>query len=159
MDRKFLEELGLEKEAIDSIMKEHGKSIQAVKPAEDYEELKKEKTTLEKEVTQLRNTLSTKENEFSSYENNLNEVKSELEKYKVKDLKTSIAVQAGIPIDLAERLAGETEEEIKADAEKLSGFVNTGNPILPLKDTEPEDVDEGTKAYKDLLNGLDLKND
>jgi|SRR5690625_1594635 len=156
MNREFLEGLGLEKEAIDSIMKEHGKAIQAVKPAEDYEELKNEKATLEQQLSELQKSLSTKEEEFSTYQGKLKELEKEAETYKLKDLKTSIAVQAGIPIELAGRLSGETEDEIKADAEKMAGFVNKKQP-LPLKTTEPPEVDNEDKAYAKMLENLNLK--
>ena len=152
MNRKFLEELGLEKEAIDKVMAEHGKAIQSVKP-DDYEELKDAKVTLEQQLKDLQNTLSTKEEEFSSYESNLDELQKKVETYKLKDLKTNIANQAGIPLDLAGRLSGETEEEIKADAEKLAGFVNKKQP-LPLKPTEPAKVDEKEQAYSKILENL-----
>lgn len=152
MNRKFLEELGLEKEVIDKVMAEHGKAIQAVKPAEDYEELKNTKATLEQKLKDLQNTLQTKDDELS----NLEELKKEVESYKLKDLKTSIAVKAGIPLELAGRLSGATEEEIKADAEKIAGFVNK-KPPLPLKPTEPPEVDSEDKAYANTLQNLNLK--
>ena len=157
MNREFLEELGLEKEAIDSIMKEHGKSIQSAKTSqEELEGLKDEKTILEKKLSELQNTLTSKEEKFSTYEGKLKELEKEAETYKLKDLKTSIAVQAGIPIDLADRLAGASEEEIKADAEKMAGFVNKKQP-LPLKPTEPQEVDTEEKAYANMLENLNLK--
>src|SRR5699024_12538525 len=117
MKREFLKELGLEDEAINKIMAEHGKTIQSVKPA-DYDDLKTEKSNLEQQLSDLQKTLSTKEEEFSNYESNLGELQKEVETYKLKDLKTSIAVQAGIPLELASRLSGETEEEIKARSEE-----------------------------------------
>src|SRR5699024_2596815 len=132
MNREFLEKLGLEKDAIDKVMAEHGKAIQAVKPADDYEDLKKEKATLEGQLSDLQDTLSTKETELSGVE----DIKKELEKYKLKNMKTSIAVEAGIPLELASRLSGTTEKELKADAESLAGLVKT-KQTLPLKPTEP----------------------
>ena len=147
MNREFLQSLGLEKDAIDKVMAEHGKAIQAVKPA-DYEELKDEKATLEQQLKNLQTTLATKEEELSSVE----DLKKEVETYKLKELKTSIAVQAGIPLELAGRLSGATEEEIKADAEKLAGFVNKKQP-LPLKPSEP-DVNNEKREMEQMLDQL-----
>lgn len=148
MNRSFLEELGLDKEIIEKVMAEHGKAIQAVKPA-DYEELKDEKATLEQQLNELQQSLASKDEQLKSVE----DLKKEVETYKLKDLKTTIAVQAGIPLELAGRLSGETEEEIKADAEKIAGFVNKKQP-LPLKQTEPEVVDPKEKAYENILENL-----
>src|SRR5690625_1386564 len=154
MNREILKELGLTDEQIEATMKAHGKSVQELKPAQDeLEGLKTEKATLEQQLKDLQNTLSTKEEEFSSYESNLDELQKKVETYKLKDLKTNIANQAGIPLDLAGRLSGETEEEIKADAEKLAGYVNKKQP-LPLKATEPQEVDEKEQAYTKILEDL-----
>lgn len=47
---------------------------------------------------------------------------------KVKDLetdalKTKVAIEKGLPLELRSRLAGQTEDEIKADAEALAGII------------------------------------
>ena len=150
MNREFLQNLGLEKEVIDKIMAEHGKTIQELKPAqEELEELKNEKSKLEEQLNQLQETLAAKDEELGK----IDELQNTIKKYEVKDLKTSIAIQAGIPLELAGRLSGETEEEIKADAEKLAGFVNK-KPTLPLKPTEPPKVDEKEQAYAKILENL-----
>src|SRR5699024_11153599 len=148
MNRKFLEELGLEKEAIDSIMKEHGLAIQAVKPT-DYDELKEASTTFEQQINDLQATIDTQKESLGSIE----DLKNQVESYKLKDIKTNIAVQAGIPLELAGRLSGETEEEIKTDAEKIAVFVNK-RQSLPLKHTEPPKADAEESAYANMLDKL-----
>lgn len=148
MNREQLKELGLTDEQIESVMKSHGKAIQAVKPADDYEELQKNNATLEQELNDLKTTLDTHQDELNS----VDDLKKEVETYKLKDLKTSIAIQAGIPFDLAGRLSGATEEEIKADAEKLAGFVNK-KPPLPLKPTEPN-VNDKDAGLKNMLKNM-----
>jgi len=151
MNREFLQSLGLEKDAIDKVMAEHGKAIQAVKPA-DYEELKDEKATLEQQLKNLQTTLATKDEQLKSVE----DLKKEVETYKLKELKTSIAIQAGLPLELAGRLSGETEEEIKADAEKLVDLIPKNKP-LPLKPTEPP-VDDKQRELEQMLDELTRKN-
>ena len=150
MKREFLEELGLEKEVIDKIMAEHGKTIQSLKQEQEvFDQLKNEKEQLEQQLQELNDKLTTQEKELSSVE----ELQSKLKTYELENLKIKIANQAGIPLDLAGRLSGETEEEIKADAEKLAGFVNK-KPTLPLKPSEPQNVDPKEKAYEKLLENL-----
>ena len=82
----------------------------------------------------------------------VDEIKNELEKYKLKDLKTSVAIKAGIPLELAGRLSGETEEELKADAETLAEFVNK-KPTLPLKQNEPN-VKSEDQEMEQMLDSL-----
>ena len=150
MKREFLEELGLDKEVIDKIMAEHGKTIQNLKQEQEvFDQLKSEKEQLEQQLQQLNDKLTDQEKELSSVE----ELQSKLKTYELENLKIKIANQAGIPLDLAGRLSGETEEEIKADAEKLAGFVNK-KPTLPLKPSEPQNVDPKEKAYEKLLENL-----
>src|SRR5699024_10818885 len=149
MNREQLKEMGLTDEQIESVMKEHGKAIQAVKPADDYEDLKKANATYEQQLKGLGDELATKDDQLGSVE----DLKKEVESYKLKDLKTNIAIQAGIPLELAGRLSGSTEEEIKADAESLAGLVNTKQP-LPLKHTEPPKADAEESAYANMLDKL-----
>lgn len=154
MDRKFLEGLGLEKEAIDKVMAEHGKAVQAAKP-DDYDDLKSANETLEKQVGELNGNLQTLTTEKTELETNLEETSGKVKDYELNSLKTRIANQAGLPFNLAGRLSGETEEEIKADAESLAALV-VKTPPAPLKSTEPAGTDEN-EPYKNTLNNLKLK--
>ena len=149
MNREFLEKLGLEKEIIDQIMKEHGLTIQKVKP-EDYDDIKEENKTLKDTVTTLENSLK----EFEGYEDKLAEKDNLIKEYELENLKYRIANENGIPLELASKLSGETEEDLKKDAETLSSFI-TKKQTLPLRTTEPQ-VDDEMAAYKEMLNNLKL---
>lgn len=151
MNREFLEKLGLEKEVVDQIMKEHGKAIQTAKP-EDYDEIKKQKQSLEQQLQDLQTTLASKDEKYKEFESSISELTSKVKTYEAKELKLRIAHEHQIPFELADRLSGETEEDIKADAEKLSSFV-ARKQVLPLK---PADTDTATDPYKGLLSGLNI---
>ena len=146
MTREFLEKLGLEKEVIDQIMKEHGKAIQSAKP-QDYDEIKEENEQLKQRIGELEGTVE----ELKGYKDQLTEKDNLIKEYELKNVKYRIAVEAGIPIELASRLTGESEDELKRDAEMLSSFI-ARKQTLPLKDTEPNKDDD---PYKKLLSGLE----
>lgn len=149
MNREFLKNLDLEDDVVDKVMAEYGKSVQSYKDKlTEADSLKQEKESLETQLNDLQQTLQNKETELSS----VDEIKQELEKYKLKDLKTSVAIKAGIPLELASRLSGETEDEIKADAESLAEFVNK-KPTLPLKPNEPIINDEN-REMEQMLDEL-----
>lgn len=150
MKREDLEKLGLEKEVITEIMGLHGKSIQAAKPT-DYDDLKSAKETLEKQVEELNGSLQAANDKYTQQESTLGELQKQVKGYEVDSLKTRIASQAGLPLDLAGRLSGETEDEIKVDAEKLASFVSKP-ATLPLKPTESTNDD--FSPYKSMLNNL-----
>lgn len=51
-------------------------------------------------------------------------------------LKSKIAHENGVPLELADRLIGEDEETLKKDAEKVAGYLKPTN-AAPLMTTEP----------------------
>lgn len=52
--------------------------------------------------------------------------------YETASVKARIAHEKGLPFELAERLSGESEEDIAADAESLAQFVSAGRNPAPL---------------------------
>lgn len=148
MTREFLENLGLEKEVIDQIMKEHGKAIQSAKP-QDYDEIKEENEQLKQRIGELEGTVE----ELKGYKDQLTEKDNLIKEYELKNVKYRIAVEAGIPLALADRLSGKSEEEIKKDAESLASFINQKSK-LPLKTTETKLTDPKEQAYAKILENL-----
>lgn len=70
-------------------------------------------------------------------------------------LKTKIAHENGIPYELAGKLTGETEDEIREDAKTFSSFVASKPTPPPLHSSEPGGMSNNTDvAYQGLLNGL-----
>lgn len=53
----------------------------------------------------------------------------------IKSSKLMTAIKAGLPIEFADRLSGTTEEEYKADAEKLAKFFRASN-VQPMYDPD-----------------------
>lgn len=103
--------------------------------------------TIKSDLGTLRGKLSAKEAEIST-------LQGKVKGYETDSVKTRIALETGLPLELRSRLTGETEEEIRADATKLAKlFVQQKDPA-PLRDTEPPVADEKTAAYKSLLNNL-----
>ncbi len=72
--------------------------------------------------------------------------------YESGALKMRIAHENGIPYELAGKLSGDTEEEIKKDAETLAKFVKNQQP-QPLANTEHGHVDTNDEyaPYRELL--------
>ena len=148
MNREFLEKLGLEKEVIDKIMKEHGKAIQSVKP-DDYDDIKAENKTLKDTVADLQKSMK----DFEGYEDKLAEKDNLIKEYELKNLKLRIVNESGIPPELASNVTGETEEDLKKSAENLLPFIR--KTTLPLKHTEPN-VDDKDAPYKEIISNLKL---
>lgn len=122
----------------------------------DYEEIKARNQDLETEVGTLKTALAESNEKASNYDKDLSDLNAKIAGYETANMRTRIALQHGIPYDLASRLIGDDEESIAADAKKLSELVGKKEPIAPLKDVEPP-IDSKDGAYKSLLENLNLE--
>ena len=86
----------------------------------DYDELKTKIAALEADNTAYQATIE----ESKSWEQEKADYEKQISGYKTTQLKQSIAIKAGLPLDLADRLSGDDEESLKADAERFSGSLN-----------------------------------
>lgn len=154
MNREFLKEIGLTDEQIESTMKEHGKAVQAVKPAEGHEQLKEELATLQKQLDDANSTL---ESERTTLQEQIQALEKESNTYKTNDMKLRIALENNIPYELANKLSGEDEESLRQDAQTLANYIAKPETVAPLKDVEPPVVDSETESYKNILNNLKLE--
>lgn len=122
----------------------------------DYEDLKKSNTDLKDELQQTKKTLSDTQEKYKDYDKNIADLQVKVHKYEIDSVKTKVALEAGLPYGMASRLRGETEEEIKSDAETLKGLYKP--PKQPLADHEGGvEKDPQRAALKKMLN--DMKED
>lgn len=68
-------------------------------------------------------------------------------------LQRRIAHEEGLPYELAGRLAGKDEKEMRADAQALAKFV-VKKPASPLRSPEPETANSTSAALKEVLGKL-----
>lgn len=92
---------------------------------------------------------------ISAQEAEIADLKSKNLSHERSLLRSKIAHETGIPYELSERLAGETEAEIRADAEKLSEYVKAGNNShMPKFSTETHSENNGKSAFLEMLHEL-----
>lgn len=137
-DKAIQERLARQKESIE-------------KQYADYAGLKAKNTELETEIGALKTTLSETGQKTENYDKDIAELNAKIAGYETANMRTKIALQYGIPYDLAGRLVGEDEKAIRADAESLSKLIKTQTPP-PLKSTEPSTGEDA--EFRQLLNGL-----
>lgn len=123
----------------------------------DYDGLKKAKEDYEKQIGSLQAQIEESSQTIKTHDQVVADLNSKITGYETNSLKTKIALQHGLPIDLVDRLTGDDEASITADVEKLAGFVKQKPTVPPLKDTEPPLGDEKDSAYKNLLKGLNIE--
>lgn len=123
---------------------------------QDYETIKVAKEKLETEVGTLNASIKATNEKYANHDKDLSELNAKIAGYETANLRTRIALEKGIPYDLASRLVGEDEESLTKDAEKLALLVAKKEPIAPLRNVEPQ-VGEKDGAYKSLLENLNLE--
>lgn len=88
----------------------------------DYDDLKKKNAGYEKTLAANSKTIA--------------ELQGKVKGYEVGALKSKVARELGIPDGMAGRLSGETEEDIRKDAETMVSFFPKAAAPAPLADTE-----------------------
>ena len=151
MKREFLEQLGLEKDVVEKIIIEHGKSVQSAKPS-DYDELKAQATEYATTIQSLQAQITADKEKYAGFETEKTELSEKVKGFELKELKLKVARENNIPFDLAQRLSGTNEEELNADAKSLASFVSQ-KEVLPLKQVEQEKNEDS--AYANMLEQLE----
>lgn len=77
--------------------------------------------------------------------------------YESQSLKMKIAHETGLPYELAGRLSGETEEDMRKDAQSLAKLIGGGKKVPPLHNPETDKKDEETAALRRLTGSLTRK--
>ena len=122
----------------------------------DYDEIIEENKKIKTQLSDTNSVLEKNKVDSEQFNNQIEELRGELNSYKLKNLKTNIALKHGIPYELASRLIGDTEEEIVDDAKNLSGMLSISESVTPLKSTE-DNLDSKDSGYMNLIENLGLK--
>ncbi len=118
-----------------------GKPGQFYMDSKYYEEIKTANASLTEQVAQLQSQIQPFAEQVKTKDALIEELTGKVHTYETASVKTRIALEMGLPYQMANRLNGNTEEEIKADAEGLKALVNAQVQPAPLGNPET-----GTKA-------------
>ena len=110
------------------------------------EEVKAQTEDLQKKIDELGNSLNGATEKAKADADMIASLEAKNKSYETASVKSRIAYEVGIPFELANKLSGETEEDIRKDAEKLKPFV-TQKHTPPLRN--PESGDAGKKTNRD----------
>lgn len=120
----------------------------------DYDQLKSRVEELETENVGLKSTIESNNQSKADADKQLEELQNQIAGYETASLRTRIALQYGLPYDLADRLQGTDEESFKADAERLAGYMKSKESIPPLKTNEPNLGDDKNSGWLELAREL-----
>lgn len=106
------------------------------------EETQKLKDEYEKKISKLAEDSATTSAK-------LKEQETKLKAYERSSVKIKVAHEVGLPFEMSDRLSGETEEDIRKDAEMLKGLIGSNHKPEPLASRE-----QGSSKEDSLRNML-----
>ena len=112
-------------------------------------------TSKEEEITALKAKIGDFESEKKTSEESCHAMEKELSELKLKALKTQIAMDNNLPPDMADRIKGDDEESMRADAEKLASFVS--KRVAPSYKPEEAPKDPTEEGYREMARFLERK--
>lgn len=136
-------------EQLDAIIGERVKRAEKLaeeKAAEkyaDYNSLQDKVKTYEQQVADLSDQLKQGESKLSESMTAREGLEAKVKEFESASLRTKVALETGLPYQLAEKLSGDDEEAIRADAKKLAEFV--AKPSAPMGAAEPDRSNEDPK--------------
>lgn len=120
----------------------------------DYDQLKSRVAELEEENVGLKSTIEATNQSKADADKQLEDLQNQIAGYETANLRTRVALQHGLPYDLADRLQGTDEESLKTDAERLAGYIKKSQSVAPIRDSEPVLGKTENTLYKNLVQGL-----
>lgn len=120
----------------------------------DYDDLKKKVADQESQISTLNKEREELDRKYAGYDKSLSELQTKVKAHETNSVKMRIANETGIPFELAARLSGETEEEIRKDAETMAKFVSRSKYVGPLKTDTGTEPDGKRAALKTMLQNM-----
>lgn len=109
------------------------------------------------DVAGLQGQVNTLTKERDANAKKVGELTAQVKSHEVTALKVKIAHEMGIPHEMALRLSGETEADIRSDADVISKYLAPATPGSIRKSTHAKDGGKSNTdaAYEKLLNNLE----
>lgn len=106
------------------------------------------------DVANLQQQVTTLTGERDTHAATIADLQKQIKGHETNALKQRIAREKGIPFEMASRLTGETEKDIRADADAVAGILKSVKGPAPLADHMSKDPDAKTVSMATMLNEL-----
>lgn len=120
------------------------------------EDLTSRTEELTTQITELGNSLTAAKEKADADARAIADLESRVQTYETASVKSRIAHEIGLPFELANRITGNTEDEIRADATALLSVVGKKTLAPPLASTEGHGVDKKEQDMRSMLKDLNL---
>lgn len=106
------------------------------------------------DVSGLQGQIETLTNERDTHAATISQLQSQIKGFQTDALKRQIAAEKGIPLEFASRLNGESEADIKADADKMTGMLRAYKGAAPLAEPAPASENTSRAQLRGLLGKM-----
>lgn len=120
----------------------------------DYESIKNQNADYAKQITDLQAELKKQSEAIEGNNSIVNELTAKVQAYEVGSIKTKVALELGLPYQMAGRLTGDNEEAIRQDAESMVELIGKNQPTAPLGSPEPTFKNPENAAWAKLAAEL-----
>lgn len=120
----------------------------------DYDDLKKRVAEQETQIGDLTKERDDNAKKYAGYDKTVADLQAQVKGYETSSVKMRIAHETGIPYEMANRLSGETEEDIRKDAAMLARFITKGKYTGPLKGDGPDGESAERASMRQMLQNL-----
>jgi len=125
-----------------------------VKYEQQVSELTAKAAAYEQQIATFTTQLEEVNKKMAAHESEIQERDAKIHDYETQSVKMRVANEFSIPYELAMRLNGETEEEIKKDAESIKGLLNQTRPLPPLRNTETSTGSSADEGWRQIADNL-----
>lgn len=111
---------------------------------------------LNQQIANLGNSLEEANKVREADKQTIADLEAKIAQLESSSLKTQVAIETGLPVQLANKLSGTTKEELLNDANNMLGFMSANRPA-PLRNPDAgEEIDGVTAAFSRLNPKLKL---
>lgn len=120
------------------------------------------KADFKKQLEDANKSVKDAQEKLKSYDTTVAELTKRAESAEVSLLKNKVAIENNIPLKLADRLIGTTEDELKADAQNfMEGLGGSKKPEPPMyigkSGADSKKGDESLAGMSELLQGINAQ--
>lgn len=121
----------------------------------DYDKIKAAAADSEKKIEELTAELAKKQTTIDGHQAVVDDLNAKIKEMELSSTKVSIALEKGLPYQMAERLTGANKEEITADADAMVKLIGSTKKAPPMRHDDPAGKSDPTAAaYRSLLGNL-----
>jgi len=114
----------------------------------DYETLKAQNADLTGQIASLTEQIRKQAETIDGHKAVVDDLTAKVRGYETASEKTRIALELGLPYQMADRLTGDNEEAIRKDAESMLKLIGINRQAPPLGSGEPKPANDSDAAWR-----------